>query len=161
METEAAVEGLKRGCRDSWELLYRRFREDLVRLANSVLRDSAEAEDVAQQIFQRLPRTIQQFDSERGDFKTWLLKSASNLARTRMEGARRRRELDWVHGKLWLQSRDSRDKLTRRVLDATSADIRGVVVDYLAGEEPRQLKKRYPHKRYFKAMARLKKELAR
>jgi hypothetical protein len=37
------------------------------------LRNRAEAEDAVQQIFLDVFRSIQQFDSNKGEFKTWLL----------------------------------------------------------------------------------------
>ena len=54
-------------------VLFERHASSLFRIARRILRNEAEAEDAIQQIFLDVFRSIQQFDPEKGGFKTWLL----------------------------------------------------------------------------------------
>jgi RNA polymerase sigma factor (sigma-70 family) len=160
MNVETAVDGLKQGCRSSWENLYSAYRRDMVRLANSLLKDWPEAEDVVQQVFARLPRSIQTYDPSRGAFKDWLCASVSNLAKNRLLDLQRRQEAHvFCHNK-HAADKKAQQTAAARVADAISPENAVIVREFLAGEPPQKLKKRYPRKTYFKAMSRLKKELA-
>lgn len=58
---------------DSLTALFERHGPLLYAIARRILRNDAEAEDAVQQIFLDVFRSIQQFDPDRGEFKTWLL----------------------------------------------------------------------------------------
>ena len=74
--------------------VYRRHGRQVIAVANAVLRDQAAAEDVCQDVFVRLFRQPQRFDSARGSLGTYLVVIAHGRAldRLRAEHARARRE---------------------------------------------------------------------
>jgi RNA polymerase sigma-70 factor (ECF subfamily) len=74
--------------------VYRRHGSRVIAVANAVLRDRAAAEDVCHDVFVRLARQPQGFDSGRGSLVTYLVVVAHNRAldRLRSEQARARRE---------------------------------------------------------------------
>lgn len=61
---------------DALELLVRRYRRMIQRVATSVLRDAAEAEDVTQEVFLEVYRKAYLFDPSRGNVRMWLLQYA-------------------------------------------------------------------------------------
>jgi RNA polymerase sigma-70 factor, ECF subfamily len=64
---------LQNGDADALTVLFERHSPLLFAIARRILRNEAEAEDAVQQIFLDVFRSIQQFDSEKGEFKSWLL----------------------------------------------------------------------------------------
>ena len=98
---EARVEDLDRalvaaavaGDRDAFEALVLRHQTRIVNYAMAIVKDPADAEDVAQETFVRAYRSLTRF---RGDssFKTWLYTIATNAARTGLERRCRRSRLE-------------------------------------------------------------------
>ena len=70
---EELAEQLQSGNADALTVLFKRHAPLLFGIARRILRNDAEAEDVVQQIFLDVFRSIRQFDSEKGRFKSWLL----------------------------------------------------------------------------------------
>jgi len=70
---EDLAEQLQSGNADALTVLFHRHSGLLFGIAKRILRNEAEAEDAVQQIFLDAYRAIQQFDREKGSFKTWLL----------------------------------------------------------------------------------------
>ena len=64
---------LQGGNADALTILFKRHSPLLFGIARRILRNDAEAEDAVQQIFLDVFRSIQQFDCNKGAFKTWLL----------------------------------------------------------------------------------------
>ena len=87
------VRRVQRGERGAFDLLVLRYQHKVVKLVARLLRDPAEAEDVAQEAFVKAYRAINSF---RGDsaFYTWLYRIAVNTARNTM-ASRQRRPLDY------------------------------------------------------------------
>ncbi|RPI12268.1 MAG: RNA polymerase sigma factor RpoE [Lysobacterales bacterium] len=85
------VRRVQRGERGAFDLLVLRYQHKVVKLVARLLRDPAEAEDVAQEAFVKAYRAMGSF---RGDsaFYTWLYRIAVNTARNTM-AARQRRPL--------------------------------------------------------------------
>ncbi len=77
------------GSLDAFDTLVRRYQTRLVNYALAIVHDTGEAEDVAQETFIRVYRSLKRF---RGDssFKTWLYTIATNTARTAIERRGRR-----------------------------------------------------------------------
>jgi RNA polymerase sigma-70 factor (ECF subfamily) len=73
LSDEALAKDLQSGDADALTVLFERHASSLFRIARRILRNEAEAEDAVQQIFLDVFRSIQQFDPEKGAFKTWLL----------------------------------------------------------------------------------------
>ena len=74
---------------DAFDTLVRRYQTRLVNYALAIVRDTGEAEDVAQETFIRAYRSLGRFRGE-SSFKTWLYTIATNTARTALERRRRR-----------------------------------------------------------------------
>jgi RNA polymerase sigma-70 factor (ECF subfamily) len=87
------VRRVQRGERGAFDLLVLKYQHKVVKLVARLLRDPAEAEDVAQEAFVKAYRAIGSF---RGDsaFYTWLYRIAVNTARNTM-ASRQRRPLDY------------------------------------------------------------------
>ena len=69
-------EGAASGNADALTVLFERHASSLFRIARRILRNEAEAEDAVQQTFLDVFRSIQQWNPEKGGFKTWLLSFA-------------------------------------------------------------------------------------
>lgn len=64
--------------------LMQRHGARVLRLAQGILQNRAEADDVAQEVFLRVWRHAASFDAERARFTTWLHRIATNLALDRV-----------------------------------------------------------------------------
>jgi RNA polymerase sigma-70 factor, ECF subfamily len=73
LSDEALVEHLQNGNPDALTVLFERHGPLLFGIARRMLPNGAEAEDAVQQVFLDVFRSIQQFDPQKGEFKTWLL----------------------------------------------------------------------------------------
>jgi RNA polymerase sigma-70 factor (ECF subfamily) len=73
LSDEALAKHLQSGNADALTTLFKRHSPLLFGIARRILRNDAEAEDVLQQIFLDVYRSIQQFDPAKAPFKTWLL----------------------------------------------------------------------------------------
>jgi RNA polymerase sigma-70 factor (ECF subfamily) len=87
------VRRVQKGERGAFDLLVLKYQHKVVKLVARLLRDPAEAEDVAQEAFVKAYRALGSF---RGDsaFYTWLYRIAVNTARNTM-ASRQRRPLDY------------------------------------------------------------------
>jgi RNA polymerase sigma-70 factor (ECF subfamily) len=90
------VRRAQRGERGAFDLLVLRYQHKVIKLVARLLRDSTEAEDVAQEAFIKAYRALGSF---RGDsaFYTWLYRIAVNTARNTM-ASRQRRPLRYEAG---------------------------------------------------------------
>ena len=81
---------VKAGDETSFDLLLRRYRTPLVNFLYRMVRDSATAEDLAQEVFLRVYRARKQY-SPSAKFTTWLFRIATNLALNSIRDNRHRR----------------------------------------------------------------------
>jgi RNA polymerase sigma-70 factor, ECF subfamily len=70
---------VKAGDEQSFELLLRKYRTPLVNFLYRMVRDSAVAEDLAQEVFLRVYRARKEYASS-AKFTTWMFRIATNLA---------------------------------------------------------------------------------
>src|SRR5467141_4776420 len=70
---------VKAGDEQSFELLLRKYRTPLVNFLYRMVRDSATAEDLAQEVFLRVYRARKQY-SPSAKFTTWMFRIATKLA---------------------------------------------------------------------------------
>ena len=90
----ALVQAASVGDLDAFETLVRRYQTRVVNYVLAIVRDTGEAEDVAQETFIRAHRSLGRFRSE-SSFKTWLYTIATNTARSALDRrARRKRVAD-------------------------------------------------------------------
>lgn len=75
---------------DALAVLFNRYIRLVYRVAVEILRDEAEAEDVAQDVFLEIYRKAHQYDPSRGPVKVWLLQYAYHRSLRRKEALRRR-----------------------------------------------------------------------
>jgi RNA polymerase sigma-70 factor, ECF subfamily len=81
---------VKAGDDASFDLLLQKYRTPLVNFLYRVVRDTATAEDLAQEVFLRVYRARKQY-SPSAKFTTWLFRIATNLALNSMRDNRHRK----------------------------------------------------------------------
>ncbi len=81
---------VKAGDDESFNLLLRRYRTPLVNFLFRMVRDSATAEDLAQEVFLRVYRARKQY-SPSAKFTTWMFRIATNLALNSIRDNRHRK----------------------------------------------------------------------
>jgi RNA polymerase sigma-70 factor (ECF subfamily) len=83
------VERVQAGEQRAFELLVSKYERRVLRLIGRLIRDPAEAEDVAQEAFIKAYRAIPQFRGESA-FYTWLYRIAVNTAKNHLATQKRR-----------------------------------------------------------------------
>src|SRR5688572_7626789 len=78
------VRGVLAGERSWFEPLMRRYNQRLYRAARAIVRDDAEAEDIAQEAWVRAYQHLNQFEGRAG-FATWLTRIGVNEALARLK----------------------------------------------------------------------------
>jgi len=73
---ENLVQALRMGCNDALAVLFERHSALVFRIARAILHDDGEAEETVQKVFLDIFRAANQFNPDRGTFKTWLLQYA-------------------------------------------------------------------------------------
>jgi RNA polymerase sigma-70 factor, ECF subfamily len=76
---------IKRGNHDAFAHLFDRYYRLVLSIALKILRDSSEAEDLMQDVFFELYRNAKQFDSMKGQVKSWILRYAYHRSFNRLE----------------------------------------------------------------------------
>ncbi len=89
------LEGVSTGSKQAFTELYNLFSARVYGLANRVLRDSNQAEEVAQEIFLEIWRRASRFDRSRGSGTSWIMTitHARSVDRVRQSQAARERDL--------------------------------------------------------------------
>jgi RNA polymerase sigma-70 factor (ECF subfamily) len=80
LSDECLCREVAKGNHEAFLLLFDRHWRDVFRLASSVLRNAAEAEDMVQSLFLEVHTTMLRFDEQRGSFRTLLLRYAYTRA---------------------------------------------------------------------------------
>lgn len=86
------VEAAAAGDRDAFERLVRQHERSVVGLARTVGGPAIDAEDVAQEVFVRVWRSLPRFRGE-SSFRTWLYRITLNVIRTHQGGLARLRRI--------------------------------------------------------------------
>ena len=76
---------------DALDLIYRRYVPLVLRVGMAILRNTADAEDVAQDVFANLPKTIRRYQP--GNFEAWLKAVTVRTVLMRMRRQRREAEI--------------------------------------------------------------------
>ena len=122
-----AVRRTKAGDRGGLEYLYVRYAADVRRHVASVVRDPYEAEDVTQNVFTRLPESIQRYEERSASFSAWLLRVARNAA---LDERRKRRPVPASD----VQD-DARGGAVEAAPESESADVVMEALDGLPAEQ--------------------------
>jgi RNA polymerase sigma-70 factor (ECF subfamily) len=77
---EELIQQLAHGDLGSLEMLYTRYARPVYSLALRILQDTADAEEVTQDVFERVWRHAPTYDQTRGRFGTWLLSMTHHVA---------------------------------------------------------------------------------
>lgn len=93
---EELVGRLAQGDLTALEALYTRYARPVFSLALRILGDTADAEEVAQDVFERVWRHAPTFDAERGRFGTWLMSMTHHVAIDKVR--KRQRRPQTIHG---------------------------------------------------------------
>nr|WP_042188023.1 sigma-70 family RNA polymerase sigma factor [Kibdelosporangium sp. MJ126-NF4] len=86
------------GDRRCFAALYQRLAPSVLGLAHVVVRDRAQAEEVAHEVFAELWRTAPRFCPDQGTATTWVMTLAHRLAVDRVRSARNSAQRDQVTG---------------------------------------------------------------
>lgn len=81
------VARVARGDEDAFEALYHRVSGQVLGLIRRVLRDPAQSEEVAQEVFVEVWRTATRFDADRGSATTWIMTMAHARAVDRVRSS--------------------------------------------------------------------------
>ena len=73
---EDLMQALRMGCNDALAVLFERHSALVFRIARAILHDDGEAEETVQKVFLDIFRAVNQFNPDRGTFKTCLLQYA-------------------------------------------------------------------------------------
>lgn len=85
------VEQLLRRDAQAFEILFDRYERQVKACVQRIVRDSAAAEDLVQEVFLRLWNRADQWEA-RGSLLSWLMKIGTHLAYNHLRSVRRRRE---------------------------------------------------------------------
>jgi RNA polymerase sigma-70 factor (ECF subfamily) len=88
-----AVARAKEGDRDAMRYLYVRFSPNVYGYVFSIVRQEHEAEDVTQQVFAKLMRSIVKYEPRAVPFSAWILRVAHNVA---IDHVRQRRQTPYA-----------------------------------------------------------------
>jgi RNA polymerase sigma-70 factor (ECF subfamily) len=144
------VELAKKGDTSAFAALVQRHEPKVRRLARSLVRDHAEADDLAQEGFLRAFQALPKFDG-RSSFFTWIYRIILNLSlnQKRAKGVRRHVDADepMVHDMLVAMNLDPVDAIEQKKLvlalieelealpDSLSAALKLVAIDHLPQDE--------------------------
>ena len=90
----ALMADVRCGHPDACTTLVRKYGRLVYRVAADILRDSGEAEDVAQEVFLQVFRHADRYDASRGTVKVWILQYAYHQTLRRKETLRKRAAYD-------------------------------------------------------------------
>jgi RNA polymerase sigma-70 factor (ECF subfamily) len=76
---------LQAGCNDALAVLFDRYHRLVLSIALKIVRDPGEAEDVMQNVFLEIFRSVAQFDPAKGTTKVWILQYAYHRAINRRQ----------------------------------------------------------------------------
>jgi RNA polymerase sigma-70 factor (ECF subfamily) len=119
LSDEDVVRRVRAGEGALFELLMRRYNQRLYRVARSIVRNEAEAEDVMQQAYVNAYTHLAQF-AGRAKFSTWLTRIAVHEALARLRRRERLTEIDSMS-----DHDDARGALTSAALDPEQQAITG------------------------------------
>lgn len=85
LEDDELMARLKDGCHDALGVIFDRYHRLVFSIALKIVRDRGEAEDVMQNVFLEIFKSVTQFDPSKGSTRVWLLQYAYHRAISRKE----------------------------------------------------------------------------
>ena len=85
LSDEQLMASLRAGCNDALAVLFDRYHRLVFSIAMKIVRDQAEAEDVMQNVFLEIFRSVAQFDPSKGTTRVWMLQYAYHRAISRKQ----------------------------------------------------------------------------
>lgn len=116
---ENLVNLLIQGDENAFEVISERYEDPIRRHLRNIVRDEATAEDLLQEVFLRVWTRAGQWN-QRGPFKAWLYRVATNLALNHLRSLRRRREQPLVITDSWSDDDDEGEFLPAWMVDASA-----------------------------------------
>jgi len=83
LSDEEIMQHLSLGHDDALAVLWDRYQRLVLSIATRILRDPSEAQDVCQDVFVKLHRTVAQFDSAKGMARMWVIRFAYQVSLNR------------------------------------------------------------------------------
>ena len=119
LNDEELMAHLQAGHGDALAVLFDRYHRLVLSIALKIVRDPAEAEDVMQNVFLEIFRSVAQFDPARGTTKTWVLQYAYHRSINRRQQLNARHfyqqtsieEVEWLMAESSLLGRFSHHEL--------------------------------------------------
>jgi RNA polymerase sigma-70 factor (ECF subfamily) len=142
--TRLAVERAKSGDGEAIRYLYLRYANNVYSYVASMLRNHHEAEDVTQQVFAKLPASLQRYEDRGAPFLSWLVRLARNAA---IDQLRSQRAIPVAEPILAQEADDGVGRDRREILQAALAglpeDQREIIVlRHLGGLAPAEIAQR-------------------
>ncbi len=141
VELRQAIQRAKVGNMDGHRYLYARYADNVFSYVRKIVRDEHDAEDVTQQVFAKLFRTIGRYEERAVPFAAWILRVARNAAIDYMRSDRLV-PCEEVRG-ADQQSDESRHECRRSLTDALgslpSEQREVIVMRHLVGLTPREI----------------------
>ena len=119
------------GERDAFAAIYHRYHVGIYRFARAMTGSTMLAEDITQEVFLEVIRTLHRYDSSRGALSTYLYAIARNVSRHRLRGERRFLGFESGRGAEPESTDDPSERITRsQTVTHVRALIRGLTSRY-------------------------------
>jgi RNA polymerase sigma factor (sigma-70 family) len=96
-EESQLIEGLKAGDREAYQILVERFHVRVIRTCTGFVHSSSDAEDVAQEVFIEIFRSIGRFRGE-SELSTWIYRIAVTKSLNHLRSQSRRKIFSFITG---------------------------------------------------------------
>ncbi|MEX0617266.1 MAG: sigma-70 family RNA polymerase sigma factor [Candidatus Woykebacteria bacterium] len=133
LEEEDLIEEARQGNVSSFQTLYMRYLDPIYRYFFFQTKDKFLAEDLAQEVFIRVYRSIGSYNKEKGSFTSWLYRIAHNLLVDYYRGKKTlslKEGIEASYSEDWLEKLDRDEKLqkVKEALTLLPSDYHEVVV---------------------------------
>lgn len=91
------VEALKQGCPDAFRLLLEQYSQKVVSTCHRFVKNEADAEDIAQEVFLEIYQSVRTFRSD-ADLNTWIYRIAVNKSLDFLKKQRRKKRMADLRG---------------------------------------------------------------
>jgi RNA polymerase sigma-70 factor, ECF subfamily len=82
---EQLLDRVRRGSKEAFSLLFRKYRHSVLNVARRILKDAPEAEDLCQEVFVYLFQKAELFDTNKGSASSWIIQIAYHRAINRRQ----------------------------------------------------------------------------